>query len=109
MYLNDVKLIGKVYDNSSVKPLANGDAVLTFTLVTTENFKNRDGESVIRKGMHRVIAFNKAAKDAVPDGVLFADTEVLVEGFLRSRESGGFLATEVIARRISPGRPPAAG
>lgn len=100
MYLNDVKLIGKVYDDAPVKTLANGDAFLTFALITTESFKNRDGEPVARKEIHRVTAFNKAAKEAAPDGMLFAGTEVLVEGFLRSREFG---ATEVIARRISPG------
>jgi len=104
MYLNDVKLIGKVHDDAPVKTLAGGDVILTFTLVTTENFKNRGGESVIRKEMHRVTAFNKAAESAAPDGVLFAGTEVLVEGFLRSRESGGFPVTEVIVRRISPDR-----
>jgi len=104
MYLNDVKLIGKVHDDATLKFLASGDAILAFTLVTTENFKNRGGNPVIRKEMHRVTAFNKVAKEAVPDGILFANTEVLVEGFLRSRESGGFSVTEVIARRISPGR-----
>ncbi len=101
MYLNDVKLIGRVRDDVPLKTLANGDVILTFALVTTENFKNRDGEPTTREEMHRVTAFNKAAKDAALDGVLFAGTEVLVEGFLRSRESG---VTEVIARRISPGR-----
>lgn len=101
MYLNDVKLIGRVHDDATLKPLASGDVILTFALVTTESFKNRDGEPVARKEIHRVTAFNKAAKEAAPDGMLFAGTEVLVEGFLRSREFG---VTEVIARRISPGR-----
>lgn len=102
MYLNDVKLIGEVRDDAPLKTLvANDDAILSFALVTTENFKNRNGEMMTRKEAHRVAAFNKAAKDAAPDGVLFAGTEVLVEGFLRSRESG---VTEVIARRISLNR-----
>lgn len=104
MYLNDVKLIGKVHDDAPVKTLASGDVILTFALVTTENFKTRGGEPVIRKEMHRVAAFNKAAKDAATEGTLFAGTEVLVEGFLRSHETGGFSVTEVIARRISLNR-----
>ena len=105
MYLNDVKLIGKVRDDAPLKTLvANDDAILSFALVTTENFKNRNGEMMTRKEAHRVTAFNNVAKSAAPEGTLFAGTEVLVEGFLRSRETGGFLVTEVIARRISPGR-----
>jgi len=105
VYLNDVKLIGKVRDDAPLKTLvANDDAILSFALVTTENFKNRNGEMMTRKEAHRVTAFNNVAKSAAPEGTLFAGTEVLVEGFLRSRETGGFLVTEVIARRCSLNR-----
>jgi len=104
MYLNDVKLIGKVRDDAPLKTLADGDAVLSFALVTTENFKKRNGEMTTRKETHRVAAFNNVAKSAAPEGTLFAGTEVLVEGFLRSHETGGFPVTEVIARRISLNR-----
>jgi len=100
MYLNDVKLIGEVRDDAPLKTLANGGAILSFALVTAENFKNRNGEMTTRKEVHRVAAFNNVAESAAPEGTLFAGTEVLVEGFLRSRETVGFPATEVIARRI---------
>lgn len=106
MYLNDVKLMGRVRDDATLKHLGNGGAILDFVLVTTESFKNHKGEPVARKEAHRVVAFNNTAENAAPEGLLPADTEVLVEGFLRSRESGGYSITEVIARRIQTQGPP---
>lgn len=101
MYLNDVKLMGRVRDDATLKHLGNGGAILDFVLVTTENFKDHKGESVERKEAHRVVAFNAVAKNAAPEGLLPAGTEVLVEGFLRSREVKGLLVTEVIMRRLA--------
>lgn len=102
MYLNDVKLIGKVRDDAALKILANGGAILSFTLVTEENFKNFKGELVARREEHRIIVFNSLAEKVAPCGKLLAGTEVLVEGFLRSRvhEYSGYLVTEVIVRRV---------
>lgn len=102
MYLNDVKLIGKVRDDATLKILANGGAILNFTLITAESFKNFKGELVARKEEHRVVVFNNIAKNAASEGRLLAGTEVLVEGFLRSHahEYSGYLVTEVIARRV---------
>lgn len=102
MYLNDVKLIGKVRDDAALKILANGGAILNFTLITAESFKNFKSELVARKEEHRIVVFNGAAKKVAPCGKLLAGTEVLVEGFLRSHvhEFSGHLVTEVIARRV---------
>lgn len=102
MYLNDVKLIGKVRDDATLKILAKGGAILNFTLITAESFKNFKGESTARKEVHRVVAFNNIAENAASEGRLLAGTEVLVEGFLRSHvhEFSGYLVTEVIARRV---------
>jgi len=100
MYLNDVKLMGEVREDVPLKILANNGAVLDFTLVTTENFKNRNGEMTTRKEAHHVAAFNNVAKNVAPEGKLLAGTKVLVEGFLRSHEVNGYLLTEVSARRI---------
>lgn len=100
MYLNDVKLMGKVCNDAPLKALANGGAVLNFALVTTENFKDSKGEPTTRKETHRIVAFNNVAKNIAAGGKLLADTEILVEGFLRSHEHNGFPVTEVIARRL---------
>ncbi|MCD7802323.1 MAG: single-stranded DNA-binding protein [Clostridiales bacterium] len=96
MYLNDVKLIGEVRDDAELKPLANGGAILNFTLVTTERFKDYKGEPIVRKEAFRVVAFNNIAKNTAPEGRLPAGTEVLVEGFLRSHTE----VIEVIIRRL---------
>lgn len=100
MYLNDVKLIGKVCNDAQLKVLADGDAVLDFALVTTKNFKDSKGEPITMEETHRIVAFNNVAKNIAAGGKLSADTEILVEGFLRSHKHNGFPVTEVIACRL---------
>jgi len=100
MYLNDVKLIGKVRKDAQLKALTTGGWVLDFALVTTKNFKDSKGEPITRKETHRIVAFNNVAKNIAAGGKLSADTEILVEGFLRSHERNGFPVTEVVARRL---------
>lgn len=106
MYLNDVKLMGEVCDDATLTILDNGGAILNFALITIESFRNYKGEPTVKRVVHRVVAFNNTAKTIAPEGKLFAGTEVLVEGFLRSHEVGGNLVVEVIARRLQT---PAAG
>lgn len=60
--LNRVTLIGRMGGDAEVRFTGNGRAVASFSVATTEKWKNQQGEAQERTDWHRVTAWGKTAE-----------------------------------------------
>ena len=100
--VNRVTIHGNVGKDPEVKSLNGGAKVATFSVATTERFKNRAGAEVDKTTWHRVVAWGWLADAAanLPKGA-----RVVVEGKLDVREweaDGGQKRsiTEIVASSV---------
>jgi len=80
---NRVYLIGNLGQNPETKNLENGKKLTRFTLATTEEFKNADGQKVKETTWHNIVAWNGTADLA--GKYLRKGRQVAVEGRLAYR------------------------
>lgn len=81
--VNKVILIGNVGKDPDVRYTAQGIAVATFPVATSESWKDKDGQLVEKTDWHNIVAWKKLAeiiKDLVHKG-----TRVYIEGRLQTR------------------------
>lgn len=103
MSLNKVMLIGNVGKDPEVRYLdgASGNAkVATFTLATTERYKDRNGETKENTEWHNIVAWRGLAD--ICEKYVKKGTQVYIEGRIRTRswddQSGGKrYTTEIMA------------
>jgi len=84
MSLNKVMLIGNVGRDPEVRYLEGNAKVATFTLATTERFKDRAGENRENTEWHNIVAWRNNAD--VAERFVKKGTQLYVEGRLRTRE-----------------------
>jgi len=101
--LNRVLLIGNLGRDPEVKFTGNGKALCTFSVVTSEQWTDADGQRQERTEWHRVVVWGKQAEACGRH--LTKGRQVYVEGALRSREyqaKDGTKKTvvEVVAQRV---------
>ena len=60
--LNKVMLIGNLGKDPEVNYTAAGQTVASFTIATTERFKNKAGEQEERTEWHKIVAWGKLAE-----------------------------------------------
>ena len=80
---NRVYLIGNLGQDPETKNLENGKKLARFTLATSEEFKNSDGQKVKETTWHNIVAWNGTADLAVK--YLRKGRQVAVEGRLAYR------------------------
>ena len=81
--VNKVILLGNIGKDPEVKFLPSGSAVATFSIATSERFKDKGGEWQDRTEWHNLVAFGKVAeiiRDYVKKGA-----KLYVEGSLRTQ------------------------
>jgi single-strand DNA-binding protein len=81
--VNKVILLGNVGKDPEIKFLPSGSAVATFSIATSERFKDKGGEFQDRTEWHNLVAFGKVAeiiRDYVKKGA-----KLYVEGSLRTQ------------------------
>jgi single-strand DNA-binding protein len=110
MALNKVMLIGNVGRKPEVRYLENQNQgtnpapkVASFTLATTERFKDRSGETRENTEWHNIVAWRQLADLA--EKYITTGTQIYVEGRLRSRSWDGqdgqkHYITEIVADTI---------
>lgn len=103
MALNKVLLIGNVGKDPEIRHLESGASVATFTLATTERYKDRNGEAVETTEWHSIVAWSKLADLA--EKYIVKGSQIYVEGRIRSRrytaQSGeDRYVTEIVADGI---------
>ena len=83
MSLNKVMLIGNVGRDPEVRFLEGNAKVATFTLATSERFKDRNGELRENTEWHNIVAWRANAD--VAERFIHKGTQIYVEGRLRTR------------------------
>ena len=85
-FVNKVTLLGNLGADPEVRNFQNGGRVLTFSLATSESWKDRNnGERKERTTWHRVSIFADGLID-VAEKYLKKGSKVLIEGKLENRE-----------------------
>jgi single-strand DNA-binding protein len=82
--INKVILIGNLGRDPELRYTQNGQAVVNFTMATTENWTNRNGEREERTEWHRIVAWGRTAELCAQ--YLSKGRTVYVEGRLQTRE-----------------------
>ena len=103
MAINKAILVGNLGKDPELRYTASGQAVATFSLATTEKFKNKGGEQQERTEWHNIVVWNRQAD--LCKRFLAKGRQVYVEGKLRTREwsdrdGNKRRITEVIASQI---------
>ena len=102
--INKVILIGHVGGDPEVRYLPNGNAVASFTLATTESWKDKTtGEKQDRTEWHRISCFNRLGE--IVGEYVRKGSKLYVEGSLRTRkwqdqQGQDRYTTEIIANDI---------
>ena len=98
---NRVTLLGRLTRDPEIRSIDGGDQVATFSVATTDTWRNRAGEPQERSQFHPVVIWNQALIEAtVPH--LKKGSRVLLEGALEHRsyetEQQTRYVTEVVLR-----------
>jgi len=82
--VNKVILIGNLGKDPEVRYLDSGVAVANFSLATTENYKNKEGERVSQTEWHNIVLWRGLAE--VAEKWLKKGSSVYIEGKIRNRK-----------------------
>ena len=101
--INKVILIGNLGADPEIKFTQNGAPVATFTVATTEKWKDKDGQVQEQTEWHRIVAWQRLAE--ICGEYLAKGSRVYIEGKLQTRkwkdQSGNDrYTTEIVAREM---------
>lgn len=100
--VNKVILVGNLGKDPEIKTLDNGTKLASFTLATTESYKDKEGNYQDQTEWHRIVAWRWLAD--LTEKSLKKGSKVYIEGKLstRSYEQDGIqkYTTDIIAREI---------
>lgn len=101
--LNKVMLIGNLGKDPEVRYTATGTAVASFSMATTEKFKNKSGEWEDRTEWHNVTLWARLAE--IAGEYLAKGKNVFIEGRLQTRkwqdrDGKDRYTTEVVAEKM---------
>ena len=82
--INKVILVGNLGKDPEVRHLDNGVAVANFSLATTENYKNKEGERVSQTEWHNIVLWRGLAE--VAEKYLKKGANIYIEGKIRTRK-----------------------
>ncbi|MBI4966106.1 MAG: single-stranded DNA-binding protein [Desulfomonile tiedjei] len=82
--LNKVLLLGNLGRDPEVRYTASGKAVATFTIATSQRWKDQDGNDQERTEWHRVVAWGRLGE--VCGEYLSKGKQVFIEGRIQTRE-----------------------
>lgn len=100
--VNKVILVGNLGKDPETKYLPSGDPVTSFSIATSESWKDKSGQKQERTEWHQIIAFKRLAE--IASEYLRKGSKVFVEGSLRTQswEKDGqkHYRTEIVARGL---------
>jgi len=82
--LNKVLLLGNLGRDPEVRYTASGRAVATFTIATSQRWKDQDGNDQERTEWHRVVAWGRLGE--ICGEYLSKGKQVFIEGRIQSRD-----------------------
>lgn len=83
MAINKAILVGNLGKDPELRYTPNGQAVATFSLATTEKFKNKSGEQQERTEWHNIVAWGPLAE--ICGKYLTKGKQIYCEGRIQSR------------------------
>lgn len=86
MSLNKACLLGNVGQDPEIKVFDNGNKVANFSVATTENWKNKDGEKQSATEWHRIAVFGKLAD--IVEQYVKKGQQLYIEGKIKTRSWG---------------------
>lgn len=100
--LNKVELIGNLGKDPEVKTFEGGNQVASFSIATSEKYKNKEGELVQDTEWHNVVFWGKLA--GVIEKYVNKGDRLYVSGKIKTRsyeaEGGTKYITEIIGREM---------
>lgn len=100
--LNKVLLIGNLGRDPEVRYLPNGEAVANFSIATTENWKDKNGQKQEKTEWHNIVMYRRLAE--IAGEYLKKGRPVYIEGRLQTRkwEKDGVTryTTEIVADQM---------
>ena len=81
--INKVILIGNLGKDPEIRSLENGVKVASFSLATTESYKNKDGQKVEQTEWHNIVVWRGLAE--VAEKYLKKGSQIYLEGKIRTR------------------------
>ncbi len=85
--LNKAMIIGNLGKNPEIRTTPSGQSVATFSLATSEKFKNKSGESEERTEWHNIVLWGKLAD--IAGQYLTKGKSVFIEGRIQTRKWEG--------------------
>ena len=82
--MNRATLVGHAGRDPEIRDLRNGEKAASFTMATTERWKDREGQPAESTEWHRIVVYGPTAE--VVGKMLKKGGAVLVEGRLATRE-----------------------
>jgi single-strand DNA-binding protein len=80
---NSVQLIGRLGKDPEVKSFDNGKTLATFSIATSDYYKNHKGERIEETQWHQIVTWGKTAE--IAGKYLKKGAEVAIEGKLTHR------------------------
>ena len=101
--VNKVILIGNLGKDPETRYTQSGTAVTSFSIATTESFKNKDGERTEQTEWHNIVTFGRLAE--ICGEYLAKGSRVFIEGKLQTRkwedrDGNTRYTTEIVAREM---------
>ena len=101
--VNKVILMGNLGKDPEVRFMPNGEAVCNFSIATTDNWKDKNGEKQERTEWHNIVMYRKLAE--IAGEYLKKGRPVFIEGRLQTRkwqtkEGQDRYTTEIIAESM---------
>src|SRR5690606_23796607 len=102
--VNKVSLVGNLGRDPEVRRLENGRAVATFSLATSETYKNKNGEKVTNTEWHNIVLWTPLAE--IAERFLRKGNQVYIEGKVTYRsyddkDGNKRYITEVVGRDMT--------
>ena len=82
--INKVILIGNIGAKPEIRKTQNGDNVASFTIATSENWKDQQGQQQTRTEWHKIVIFGKLTQ--IVESYLDKGSKIYIEGQLRTRK-----------------------
>lgn len=101
--VNKAIIVGNLGKDPEVKFLINGDAVCSFSIATTDSWKDKEGQKQEKTEWHNIVMYRKLAE--IAGEYLKKGSPVYVEGALQTRkwtnkEGQERYTTEIVANSM---------
>jgi len=101
--VNKVLVIGRLGNDPELKQTTSGQSVCTFSLATSENWKDSNGEKQERTEWHRIVVWGRVGENCAK--YLAKGRQAFVEGRLQTRSWEGQdgqkkYTTEIVAQNV---------